>query len=96
MNSSATEQPRANAFVEICGWIVGGGVVMMVLFPLAIPILVLTAVFTAPLAILGVLAALPLGLIAAVVLAIRATWRSRAGRGRHVHPARTELRRPLA
>ena len=52
--------------------IAGAGAVTFALFPLAIPFLLLTAVFTTPLVLIGVAAALPLGIVAAAVLAIRA------------------------
>jgi hypothetical protein len=65
---------------ELSGWLVGGGIVTMALFPFAIPILLLTAVFTAPLVILGIAAALPVGIVAGVVLAIRTIGRRLRGR----------------
>jgi hypothetical protein len=63
----------------IAAVIAGGGAVTFALLPLAIPFLLLTAVFTAPLLLIGIAAALPLGILAALVLAIRATAR-RIGR----------------
>ena len=45
------------------------------LFPLAIPFVLLTAVFTAPLLLIGVAAAVPVGIVAVLVVAIRAPAR---------------------
>jgi membrane protein implicated in regulation of membrane protease activity len=50
---------------ELSAWLVGGGILTMALFPLALPIIALTAVAAIPL----VLVALALGLVAAVVAA---------------------------
>jgi hypothetical protein len=50
---------------EVAAWLVGAGIVTMALFPLAIPIIALTAVAAIPL----VLVALAVGLAAAVVAA---------------------------
>jgi hypothetical protein len=50
---------------EANGWAVGGGVVTMALFPLAIPLLALTVVAVIPLLVIGLAA----GLVAAVVAA---------------------------
>jgi O-antigen/teichoic acid export membrane protein len=64
-------------------WTVGGGMITMALFPLALPIIALTAVALLPL----VVPVLAIGLLAAVValpiLAARAVGRGlRKGRGR--------------
>jgi hypothetical protein len=64
----------------IAGVIAGGGIVTFALFPLAIPFLLLPAVFTAPLALIGIGAAVPIGIIAVVVLAVRAIGRRLASR----------------
>ena len=50
----------------------GIGVVMFALTPFAIPILLLTAVFAAPL-LIGIV---PLVLLAAIAIGIRGMWRS--------------------
>jgi nitrate/nitrite transporter NarK len=57
------------------GVIAALGMLGFALFPLAIPFVLLTAVFTAPLLLIGVAAAVPLGVVAALVMAIRATAR---------------------
>ena len=50
---------------------VGAGTLILVLFPLSIPFLALTAVFAAPLLLLGLVAAIPALVVAGAVLAIR-------------------------
>ena len=75
--------------------IAGAGAVTFALFPLAIPFLLLTAVFTAPLVLIGVAAALPLGIVAAAVLAIRVIARRvrrRPGAGPRPEPVVSRAR----
>jgi len=57
------------------GVIAALGMLGFALFPLAIPFVLLTAVFTAPLLLIAVAAAVPLGIVAALVVAVRATAR---------------------
>jgi membrane protein implicated in regulation of membrane protease activity len=69
---------------EASAWAVGGGIITMALFPLALPIILLTAATVIPL----LLVALALGLVAAVVAApilllrrvVRLSRRSENGR----------------
>jgi hypothetical protein len=67
MNRSA----RAEVVDEVSRWSVGPVLLLTVLAPLAIPILVLTVVFIAPLLILPLVAALPVALVVGAVLAVR-------------------------
>jgi hypothetical protein len=71
----------------------GIGILTFALFPLAIPFLLLTAVFAAPLVIIPVAAPLPIAIVAGVVVAIRRVWRWLGARRR---PARTPIRHPVA
>jgi hypothetical protein len=76
MNTGSSSSP-AEIVTELTGWFVGGGLITMVLFPLALPILVLTVIATIPLvliALAGVLAA------AAVAIPVLLVW----GVGRRV------------
>ena len=68
---------------EASGWLVGGGIVTMALFPLAIPILLLAAVFALPLLLPVLALGLLVAAIAVPVLAVRALARlvRRAGPG---------------
>jgi hypothetical protein len=59
----------------------GLGVVTFALFPLALPILILTVASLIPLFAVGLVVAIPVGVIATVVLVIRGILR-RAGRRR--------------
>ena len=49
MNAESTARRRAEATDEISKWTVGAGIITVALFPLAIPIVVLTAVPLLPL-----------------------------------------------
>jgi len=71
-----------SATQEVSKWAVGAGIVVLALFPLSIPILVLTAAALVPLAVpllaLGLLAAVVIA-PALLVLAIRRRLRGGAG-----------------
>ena len=77
---------------EVAAWAVGGGILTMILFPLALPLILLTAAATIPL----LLVAVALGLVAAVVavpLALLrrlrgAVWSSRRIQGGQSAPPR--------
>jgi hypothetical protein len=71
MTASRSAELAADTASGVAAAITGVGVLMVALFPFAIPILLLTAAFTAPLVILGLVAALPFAVVAGVVLAIR-------------------------
>ena len=75
MTTTRTTGSAADTASGIAAVLTGLGLVTFALFPLVIPILILTAVFTAPLALIGVIVALPIVILVGVVLAIRAMWR---------------------
>jgi Flp pilus assembly protein TadB len=75
---------RAEVIDEASKWNVGAGVVTMALFPLALPLLVLTAVAVVPLLLIPLAGALALAVVAAPLLLL---W----GLGRRAMRA---LRRP--
>jgi len=77
MNTSDTAPTRIDAINEVSKWGVGTGIVLFALFPLSIPILILTAVALLPLAV----PLIAIGLLAAPVLLARALWRRFRGRG---------------
>ena len=60
----------------------GAGAVVMALFPFAIPFLLLTVVFVAPLLVLPLVAAIPIAVLVAAGLAARGAWRALSGRRR--------------
>jgi hypothetical protein len=80
MTTRQNTESAALTTTGIAAVIAGGGVVTFALFPLAIPFLVLTAVFTAPLALIAIVPALAVGFVAAIVLAMRAIARRLARR----------------
>lgn len=83
----ATESARvSNATIDgVSGTLVGLGVVTMALFPLALPILILTGIATVPLLIPLVPIAIVVALVVATTSAIRALGRL-AGRRRRQTP----------
>jgi hypothetical protein len=95
MNSTSTASESMGAVEGASAVLVGTGIVTLALFPLAIPILLVTLVFTAPLLLVLVPVALVGAIIASLGLAARATvrWRKRVQ-----SPARTrdDARRPTA
>jgi hypothetical protein len=72
---------RAEVIDELSGWNVVGGLLTMALFPLALPLLVLTVAAVIPLALVGVAGGLVVAAVAAPVLLARSLWR-RATRAR--------------
>jgi membrane protein implicated in regulation of membrane protease activity len=71
MNAKSTARRRAELTDEVSKWTVGAGIITVALFPLAIPIVVLTAVallpLLVPLAAIGLLA----GVVALPVMVVR-------------------------
>jgi uncharacterized membrane protein YbhN (UPF0104 family) len=68
---------------EITAWAVGGGILTAALFPLALPILLLTAAFVVPFVFAGVAIALVFLVAAAPILLLRrARSRRRGGSAR--------------
>jgi hypothetical protein len=88
--------PASEVAHEASVWGVGGGIVVTALFPLAIPILALTAVALLPLLLPVVAVGLAVALIALPVLAARAAgrWTRKAlGRTRAAERAATPAHR---
>lgn len=76
---------RAEVADEISKWTVGGGIIVMVLFPLALPIIALTAFAALPLLAPVLAVGVLIGLIAAPITLGRRLGRAlrrRRGRGR--------------
>jgi hypothetical protein len=65
----------AEIFDEASNWIVGGGIVTMALFPLALPGIILTVAAAIPLAAVVLAVALVAGAVIAPVLLVRALGR---------------------
>ena len=80
MNAESTARRRAEATDEISKWTVGAGIITVALFPLAIPIVVLTAVALLPLLVPLVAIGLLAGVISAPVMLVR-RLRGRPGSG---------------
>ena len=74
--------PASDVAYEVSVWAVGGGIIVTALFPLAIPILALTAVAVLPLLIPVVAVGLAVALVTLPVIAVRAVVRPVKVRGR--------------
>jgi hypothetical protein len=92
INNEPVAPSAADVAGELSAWAVGGGIVAAALFPLAIPILALTAVAALPLVPIAVASGLAAALLALPVLAarglvrrIRVRRRSRSGAARRPH-----------
>jgi len=84
MNAESTTPSRVEVLDELYKWTVGGGIITLALFPLAVPILVLTAVATIPLLLPFLAVGLLVGGVALTVLVVRrlgrlAVWVLRSG-----------------
>jgi hypothetical protein len=75
MTASRDTTSAADTASGIAAALTGLGILTIALFPFAIPIALLTAAFAAPFLLLGVVAALPLVIVASVVLAGRRVGR---------------------
>src|SRR5215211_6741300 len=71
MSTGTTPVTPAELAGEAAAWGVGGGVVTMALFPLALPIILLTAVAAIPLVLLALAAGLVGAVVAAPILLLR-------------------------
>ena len=92
MNTESRARRRAEVADEVSKWTVGGGIVTMALFPLALPILALTAVAALPL----LLPVLAIGLLAGVLCLPIALVRRLRGRSRPpAHRSGAEGKAPL-
>jgi len=89
MSTKPTTPTPAEVVQEVGAWTVGGGIIIMALFPLALPLIILTVASVIPLLV----AALALGLVAAVV-ASAVTLLRRLGRA--IRPHRDAGRRQSA
>jgi hypothetical protein len=97
--AAGSTPPRSIDLIEGTGAaLVGGGVVTMALFPLAIPMVALLAVAALPLLLLAVAGALLAAVLAAPVLLLRALWRSSlpSPRGMRHHRTTPRPREELA
>ena len=78
MNAESTAPPRAEIVDEILKWTVGGGMIILALFPLALPILALTALAVLPLLLIAAPAGLLVAAVALPILLVRTLVRRRA------------------
>jgi hypothetical protein len=81
MNAESTARSRAEVADEVSKWAVGLGIITFALFPLALPILILTAIAVLPLLLPALAVGLLIGVVAVPILAVR-SLRRRAIRAR--------------
>jgi hypothetical protein len=75
MSNKAAEQPSTNLLDTASDFLVGGGILTMALFPLAIPMVALLIVAALPLLVVGAGVAVLGAALAAPVFLARAAWR---------------------
>jgi hypothetical protein len=75
MNTESSAHSGAEFVDEVSKWTVGGGIVTVALFPLALPILVLTAVAVLPLLLPVLAAGVLIGVVALPILLLRGLGR---------------------
>jgi hypothetical protein len=84
MNAESTSRSRAEVADEVSKWTVGLGIITFALFPLALPILILTAIAVLPLLLPALAVGLLIGVVAVPILAVRSlgrTIRARRSKG---------------
>lgn len=73
MSPTSDRDAYIELFDEVMSWLTGLGLITFVIFPLALPLIALTALLAIPL----LLAAIPLAILAAPMLFVRHLWRAR-------------------
>jgi Flp pilus assembly protein TadB len=86
MNTESSTHSRDELLTVASGWLVGGGLITMVLFPLAIPILALTAIAVLPFVLIPLAVALAVAVVAVPFLLVLRLGRSAK---RALRPTRT-------
>jgi hypothetical protein len=81
MNAEPTARAKAEVADEVSKWTVGLGIITFALFPLSLPILILTAVAVLPLLLPALAVGLLIGVVAVPILAVQ-SLRRRVGRAR--------------
>jgi hypothetical protein len=71
MDAESRARSRAEVVDEVSKWGVGGGIILMALFPLALPILILTLVALLPLVVPLIALGLAAGVVATPIVLIR-------------------------
>jgi hypothetical protein len=71
MSTETTPATPAELTEEISAWAVGGGIVTMALFPLALPIILLTAAAAIPFLLVPIAFGLVIAVLAAPILLLR-------------------------
>lgn len=91
MANNNTTRSSLEVLDEVSNWLVGGGIVTMALFPLALPALVLILAAAIPLLLVGLVGLLVAGLIVVPVRLVRRALGALRGRARGPEPAVSTL-----
>jgi|SRR5215216_3809861 len=75
MSTTTTRATPADLAEEASAWAVGGGILTMALFPLALPIILLTAAAALPLFLIPLALGLLVAGLALPILLVRGLWR---------------------
>ena len=71
MSTEPTTRSHPKFFGELSAWLVGGGVLTMALFPLALPLILLTALAALPFLVIPLVGGLVAAVVAAPILVLR-------------------------
>lgn len=84
MSTNHTTPSYTEIGEEASNWLVGGGIVTMALFPLALPAIALIAIAAVPLLLVALAGALVAGLVVLPIRLIRLALRAQRGGDRQV------------
>jgi hypothetical protein len=87
MSTGSTTHSYPELVTEASGWLVGGGILTVAVFPLAVPLVALTALAVMPFVLVPIAVGLVTAVVAAPILLVRAV-------GRRVFRALAARRRP--
>jgi len=74
MSTKSTTHSYPGVLEELSTWLVGGGILTLALFPLALPAIALTAIAALPFLLVAAVGGLIAGLVAASIRLARAMW----------------------
>jgi hypothetical protein len=99
MSTRPNSHPSIEVLEGVCAVLVGGGIVTMALFPLALPIIALTLVAAIPLVFITLAAALAVAAVIVPILLVLVLSPDRPRSGAHpdrAHSSESRLRGPAA
>lgn len=76
MHTGPATPPASEIAGELAGWMAGGGILTMMLFPLALPLIALLAITALPLVLLALVGGLAAALVTVPFLLVRRVIRA--------------------